>query len=156
MGILKKVVAFTTYNADGLSKFGLDTCVIPLGYYKEMGQRLDMNRDIDVLFIGSLQNQRRREIVTRLRKYLTSAGLRVVIMDEETTRIRRATECRDPGYSTEPRSSWVSCDRHQTIMSSGRRLPPRTVPSLSARPWDLDAMVPLYSASTSPWLPLVS
>lgn len=52
---------------------GIPSKFIPLGFHDGMGKRLDVERDIDVLFIGTLDDSRHR----RALRFLRSSGVNV-------------------------------------------------------------------------------
>ena len=49
-----------------LAQEGIPTEHIPLGYHRVHGQRLDLERDIEVLFLGDQHVRRRKRIIQRL------------------------------------------------------------------------------------------
>lgn len=60
-------------------RFGVSSLVAPLPYHPIYGEDMDLRRDIDVLFLGSLNDGRRRRIVPSLVSELRRRGLRVVV-----------------------------------------------------------------------------
>lgn len=59
-------VAAKSYQAF-LAQEGIDSELIPVGYHSIHGDRMDLERDIDVLFLGDLRVGRRKRILRRLR-----------------------------------------------------------------------------------------
>jgi len=53
---------------------GIPTAVLPIGYHEQMGRRLDLQRDIDVLFIGRVRRSRRASIIPDLETQLKERG----------------------------------------------------------------------------------
>lgn len=60
-------VAAGSYQAF-LAQEGIASELIPVGYHPTHGDRLDLERDIDVLFLGDLRVGRRKRILRRLRR----------------------------------------------------------------------------------------
>ncbi len=60
-------VAARSYQAF-LAQEGVDSELIPVGYHPVHGHRLDLERDIDVLFLGDLRVGRRKRILRRLER----------------------------------------------------------------------------------------
>lgn len=58
-------VATRSYQAF-LAQEGIDSELVPVGYHPVHGERLDLERDIDVLFLGDLRVGRRKRIFRRL------------------------------------------------------------------------------------------
>ena len=56
-----------------LAEKGIPSKFIPLGFHAGMGRRLDVERDIDVLFIGTLDDSRHRRAI----RFLRSNGVNV-------------------------------------------------------------------------------
>jgi hypothetical protein len=52
-----------------LKQRGIPSHFVPLGYHNGMGERLDLVRDIDVLFIGTLDDSRHRRALAFLRSH---------------------------------------------------------------------------------------
>lgn len=63
------------------SQRGLPTLFAPWGTYSEWYEDLDLERDIDVLWIGSRRNQKRFKAITWLRKELAASGYHMHIID---------------------------------------------------------------------------
>ena len=51
-----------------LAEQGIDVHHVPLGYHPSQGRFLDLERDIDVLFLGEYRLRRRKQILRRLRR----------------------------------------------------------------------------------------
>ena len=78
---LELVCTFSETNREFLSRLGLPVVHIPMGYHKSLGADLKLARDVDVVFLGSTRDSRRRELVTVLEKTMTSRKIRFVIKD---------------------------------------------------------------------------
>jgi len=73
LGVPDVLAVTTRERATFLAERGLDAVVVPYGYVPEDGRDLALERDLDVLFLGTLGIRRRRDAVRRLRR----AGIRV-------------------------------------------------------------------------------
>jgi hypothetical protein len=62
-------------------KLGITTEVIPMGYHKYLGENLHLNKDIDVVFLGSLRDHRRKKIINKLYNSLAERNITLVIHD---------------------------------------------------------------------------
>jgi hypothetical protein len=71
--ILDLIVVTSRSRQAFLSEKGIPSRFIPLGFHEGMGQRLDRPRDIDVLFLGTLDDSRHRHAI----RYLESRGISV-------------------------------------------------------------------------------
>lgn len=60
-------VATRSYQAF-LAQEGIDSELVPVGYHPVHGERLDLERDVDVLFLGDLRVGRRKRIFKRLQQ----------------------------------------------------------------------------------------
>lgn len=60
-------VATRSYQAF-LAQEGIDSELVPVGYHPVHGERLELERDIDVLFLGDLRVGRRKRIFRRLER----------------------------------------------------------------------------------------
>lgn len=80
-GSLRLIGAFTQTNVRLLGSLGLPLQEIPMGYHPIWGQHHHCERDLDVLFLGSLRDRRRRAILNRLDEKLGRLGVKVVIKD---------------------------------------------------------------------------
>jgi hypothetical protein len=61
------VVGARAYQAY-LAEKGIDVHHVPLGYHPSQGRLLELERDIDVLFLGEYRLRRRKQILRRLRR----------------------------------------------------------------------------------------
>lgn len=89
---LDQVGASTEQKRLFLKKMGFSTFFSPAGLQKSFGRILNIERDIDVLFIGSLKSSRRRKRVESILEQLSGLGYRVHIaprktQDEERTHL---------------------------------------------------------------------
>jgi len=91
------VFASTVPRCRLLTSTGINAKYLPLGYDVRWGRPLSMVRDIDVLFLGTLRNRKRLAAVRKLKKRLTSDGLKLTIADngfygEKRTRLLNSTK----------------------------------------------------------------
>jgi len=63
-----------------LAEHGIDAELVPVGYHPSYGRLLDIERDIDVLFLGEHRVRRRRRILGSLR----AAGIDVVALGSQS------------------------------------------------------------------------
>jgi hypothetical protein len=80
-GWLAIVATFTETQAGALRRHGLPATVVPIGYHPSFGQLLDREREVDVTFLGTLRDRRRRGIVARLEGELEERGVRLAVHD---------------------------------------------------------------------------
>lgn len=80
-GLLHLIAVLTETNRMGLARHGLPAVQIPLGHHPQFGSDLGLKRDIDVVFLGSLRDRRRRRIIAALFKAFARKGIRTVIRD---------------------------------------------------------------------------
>jgi len=80
-GVLRLIGAFSETNVRFLWRHGLPATNIPMGYHQAFGERLGLDRDIDVVFLGSTRDQRRRRVIAQLEEQLTEKGVRTVVKD---------------------------------------------------------------------------
>lgn len=83
-------------------KIGVPAEVIPYGYNPAFGRDLHLERDVDVVFLGSLRDRRRSEIMQRFESDFTKLEIKFVIHDgsperglvfgEERTRLINRTK----------------------------------------------------------------
>jgi len=59
-----------------LQEKGIPAHFVPLGYHSGLGRRMNLERDIDVLFIGTLDDSRHRSAI----RFLRSKGIQVKAM----------------------------------------------------------------------------
>jgi hypothetical protein len=71
------VVGARAYQAY-LAEKGIDVHHVPLGYHPSQGRLLDLERDIDVLFLGEYRLRRRKRILRRLRR----EGIDVMVLGD--------------------------------------------------------------------------
>jgi len=68
-GLPDVLVASARIRQDYLAAHGIESHFVPLGYHAEShGRDMGLERDIDVLFLGTMQVPRRRRLVAELRK----------------------------------------------------------------------------------------
>ena len=62
---------------------GIDIDFIPFGYHPAFGENLCLERDIDVLFLGRINNKRRAAILHKLSEELTAENVKLKIVDKD-------------------------------------------------------------------------
>jgi hypothetical protein len=118
--------AFTTTKAKALyiNQSKNNVKYIPFGYHKAFGEMLDLERDIDVLFLGRINSRKREKLLDNLNKDLSAKGIKLKIVDkdcfgyERTKLFNRAKIALDL-----PRVSWdFGPERFFIAMSCGAML----------------------------------
>ena len=71
--LVDRIVVSSRSRQTFLAEKGIRSDFIPLGYHESMGRELGLERDIDVLFIGTLDDSRHRRAI----RYLRARGVRV-------------------------------------------------------------------------------
>jgi hypothetical protein len=86
-GLLATVCTFTETNARFFRHFGLPVTVVPMGYDRTFGGRdADSVRDVDVVFLGTTRDARRKRIVADVERKLSAKGIRLVVKDGSPAR----------------------------------------------------------------------
>ena len=94
--LIDYVFASTIPRTQTLKKIGIDAKFVPVGYHRSWGKKLSLERDIDVLFIGSFKSKRRRSMLENLDKKLSAKGIKLQIVnkgcygEQRTTLLNRA------------------------------------------------------------------
>ncbi len=99
--LLKLVCVFSETNLHFLRRHGLPATLIPMGYHPQFGERLNIERDIDVVFLGSTRDKRRKRLIYELEDRLCARDITFVVKDgspergysfgkERTTLLNRA------------------------------------------------------------------
>ncbi len=79
---LKSLIGvFTDTNRIFLQRHGLSGKLIPMGYHPSFGRDLRLDRDLDVVFIGSTRDRRRRQLISDLQERFWKKGITFVIKD---------------------------------------------------------------------------
>lgn len=86
LGFLSIVCAFSRTNSRILSRCGLPVVEIPIGSHPYFGEQLGLERDIDVVFLGTTRDARRRKWISRFEQELGKSGIRFVIKDGSALR----------------------------------------------------------------------
>ncbi|MGA2324223.1 MAG: glycosyltransferase [Sedimentisphaerales bacterium] len=81
-GWIDYVFTTTIPRMQTLKTIGIDAGFIPVGYHPSWGKKLSLERDIDVLSIGSLKIKRRRSMLKDLGKKLSAKGIKLQIIDK--------------------------------------------------------------------------
>lgn len=81
LGLLRLVCVFTDTNYWFMKLQGLPVVCVPMGYHQLWGELRNLERDIDVLFLGSTRDRRRHDLVRRLEEELASRGVTMVVRD---------------------------------------------------------------------------
>jgi hypothetical protein len=80
--LLDYVFASTIPRVKTLKNNGIDAEFVPVGYHHSWGEKLSLERDIDVLFIGSFKSKRRRSMLKDLDKKLSAKGIKLQIVNK--------------------------------------------------------------------------
>lgn len=80
-GLLRLICVFTATSQDFFQRFNLPTALVPMGWAPPFGYPLSLTRDIDVVFLGSMRDRRRKRIIARLEKELSARGISFIIKD---------------------------------------------------------------------------
>lgn len=80
-GMLDLLAVFTSRHLRFFERWNLPVALVPMGYHPSFGRLLDATRDIDVVFLGSRRDGRRRRIIGDLEVRLARAGVTFVIKD---------------------------------------------------------------------------
>jgi hypothetical protein len=80
-GLLTRICTFTQTNSAFMQGHGLPAVTIPMGYHEIFGERLDVPRDLDVVFLGSTRDQRRAHLIATLRNTLPKRGITFAVRD---------------------------------------------------------------------------
>lgn len=72
-GVPDLLVVSTRSRQTFLAEKGIVSEFVPLGYYESLGRDMHLSRDIDVLFLGTLDDPRHRKCV----EYLRSSGVAI-------------------------------------------------------------------------------
>jgi len=79
-GWIDRIVTNTAPKREFLVSMGIPANFVPLGFHPQMGRRMDIERDIDVLFIGELDYGRRKAIVEYAQRELEKRGRSVTVV----------------------------------------------------------------------------
>ena len=71
--VVDRIIVTSRSRQTFLAEKGIPSQFIPLGFHEGMGRNLGVGRDIDVLFIGTLDDSRHRRAI----RFLRSSGIRV-------------------------------------------------------------------------------
>jgi hypothetical protein len=80
-GLLSLLCVFTDTNLCFLQRYELPVTLIPMGYHPQFGERLALERDIDIVFLGSTRDRRRRGFICELENKLSAKRITFVIKD---------------------------------------------------------------------------
>ncbi len=61
---------------------GIDMTFVPFGYHPQFGRKLDLHRDIDVLFLGRINNKRRNILIEKISHNLRKKSVSFTIMED--------------------------------------------------------------------------
>jgi len=82
-GLIDYVFTTTVAKKEFIIKRGFHTEFIPFGYHSIFGQLQGRKRDIDVLFLGRLNNERRRRVIDQLFDELRANGVVLTVIDRD-------------------------------------------------------------------------
>jgi hypothetical protein len=77
-GRIDYVFTSTVLRKQTLKTIGIDAGFVPVGYNSSFGEKLPLERDIDVLFIGKLRKDRRIDILNDVEKILSSRNIKLL------------------------------------------------------------------------------
>ncbi|MBN1667733.1 MAG: glycosyltransferase family 1 protein [Anaerolineales bacterium] len=81
LGYLKHVFVFSQTHLNYFRQSNLPVDLIPMGYHPQFGQNLRIKKDIDVVFLGSTRDHRRRKLIQEIHEDLHSLGIHFEIRD---------------------------------------------------------------------------
>jgi len=114
---------FTTTEAKRrfLAERAYDVQFIPFGYHRSFGEYHDLERDIDVLFLGRLNNKRRKVLLHDLSAELLAQGVKLKIVDGDCYGAERTELLNRTKISIDlPRVPWdFAIERFLMSMSCG-------------------------------------
>ncbi len=117
---------FTTTEAKCrfLVEKAYDVQFVPFGYHRSFGEYHGLERDIDVLFLGSLNNRRRRVLLHNLSAELSAQGVELKIVDSDCYGAERTELLNRTKISIDlPRVPWdFAIERFLMSMSCGALL----------------------------------
>jgi hypothetical protein len=79
--MLRMVGVFSQTNQRYLAASGLPSAVIPMGYHPSFGHDKGLTRDIDVVFLGTTKDRRRKILIANIEERLLCRGIRIEIRD---------------------------------------------------------------------------
>ncbi len=82
-GWIDEVVCTKPAGVDYLRHYGIPARFIPMGYHPSWGHNLNLARDVDVLFLGSVRSSGRRSHVTDALRKLQGRGFRTKIVQKD-------------------------------------------------------------------------
>jgi len=96
-GWLDHIIVSTRQRQQFLEGRGWTAPFVPVGAHPDHGRLLDIDRDLDVVFIGYLRNDRRRRLLAQLKTDLDARGIHLEIVTgncfgEERTRLLNRTK----------------------------------------------------------------
>lgn len=83
LGWLRHVVASTLPRSQFLASNGIDASYVPIGYHRRWGCSMNLDRDIDVLFLGRLASKRRRSIFEQCKTELAAHQIDIHVVDSD-------------------------------------------------------------------------
>jgi len=91
------VFAATPQRTELLNSKGIPARYLPVGYHPVWGRDLQIERDIDVLFLGTAGDSLRRAVLSKVKNSLNSKGIELTMMNrpcygEERTRLLNRTK----------------------------------------------------------------
>lgn len=79
--LLSCLSVFTERHAQYFRASQIAANAIPMGYHGLYGRKLNLPKDIDVLFIGSLVDRRRKKTIAQFKEWCAEHGLKFVVFD---------------------------------------------------------------------------
>ena len=80
-GLLDVLALCSTVYADSLTRHGIRSIVVHRGFHPAYGSRLQLERDITVVWLGKMRTRRRHEVACGLARQLERRGQKVLIFD---------------------------------------------------------------------------
>jgi len=81
LGMLDLLAVFTLRHQRFFQQWDLPVVTLPMGYHSSFGRLLGLHRDIDVVFLGSRRDRRRKRLVSDLQCQLAERGIGLLIKD---------------------------------------------------------------------------
>jgi hypothetical protein len=80
-GLLTVLAVWSYWTADFLRARGFDPLVLTGGFQQDWGRKLELERDIPVLWIGKPGSNRRARLIRSLREQLRERGVEMMVVD---------------------------------------------------------------------------
>lgn len=84
-GWLQRIAVFSERHQATFAQLGCSVVRAPMGLHLTFGERLQLARDVDVLFLGTTRDRRRKRIIAQLTEQFAVSGINFVIKDGSQT-----------------------------------------------------------------------